>query len=231
MSATAALTSGPASVHRRSAPLARHAMVVAVAGVHVVAAWAFLQVDSVRQAAARMAPLMVALIEPAPPQVPPPPRHATSARPAQPPLRDLATEPLPAPLPLAVASIAPLAALAPQGAEVPAAPPAALAAPAPPHAPSPRTIAATAVRYLDPPAPAYPAASRRLGESGSVAVRVEIDTQGRPRQVLLARSSGFRRLDEAALAAVRAARFKPYTENGSPQVVWTTVPIDFELES
>lgn len=39
------------------------------------------------------------------------------------------------------------------------------------------------------------------------------------------------RLDQAALAAVRLARFKPYTENGVPQIVWTYVPIALELEN
>ena len=112
-------------------------------------------------------------------------------------------------------------------AEAPAAP----AAPPAPPAPPPRTIPATAVQYLDPPAPLYPAASRRLGESGRVLVRVEIDTHGRARQVQLMRSSGSLRLDDAALTAVRGARFKPYTENGEPLVVWTTVPIVFELEN
>lgn len=87
------------------------------------------------------------------------------------------------------------------------------------------------MEYIDPPAPTYPAASRRLNESGRVLIRVEIDAHGRARQVQLTRSSGSNRLDEAALAAVRAARFKPYTENGQPLVVWTTVPIVFELES
>ena len=85
--------------------------------------------------------------------------------------------------------------------------------------------------YLDPPAPVYPAASKRLGESGRVLLRVEIGIDGRARQVQVSRSSGSSRLDDAALAAVRAARFKPYTENGTPLVVWSTVPIIFELEN
>lgn len=72
--------------------------------------------------------------------------------------------------------------------------------------------------------------SRRLGESGRVLLRVEIDTQGRARQVHVTRSSGSSRLDDSAVAAVRAARFKPYTENGQPYVVWATVPILFEME-
>lgn len=108
-------------------------------------------------------------------------------------------------------------------------PPAPPAPPAPP--PTPKTIPATAVQYLDPPAPTYPSASKRLGESGRVLIRVEIDTVGRARQIQLIRSSGSSRLDQAAMAAVKAARFKPYTENGEPLVVWTTVPIDFELEN
>ena len=87
------------------------------------------------------------------------------------------------------------------------------------------------MQYLEQPAPSYPSASQRLGEHGQVLVRVEIDTNGRARQVKLARSSGSNRLDEAAMAAVKAARFKPYTENGTALVVWTTVPIVFELES
>lgn len=42
-------------------------------------------------------------------------------------------------------------------------------------------------------------------------------------------SSGFPRLDESALAAVRAVRFAPYLDRGVAAVVWTTVPIVFEL--
>jgi protein TonB len=105
-------------------------------------------------------------------------------------------------------------------------------APPPPPAPlpAPKTIPPTAVRYLEPPAPAYPAASRRLGEIGRVVLRVEIGTDGRARQVLLSRSSGHTRLDESASTSMRAARFVPYSENGVALVVWTLVPIEFELE-
>jgi protein TonB len=86
------------------------------------------------------------------------------------------------------------------------------------------------VQYLEPPAPEYPRLSRRNAESGRVLVRVFIDVAGAPREVQLAMPSGFARLDEAALAAVRKARFKPYTENGLPTEGWTTIPINFELE-
>ena len=61
-------------------------------------------------------------------------------------------------------------------------------------------------------------------------VRVLIDVAGLPRQLLVQESSGFARLDTSALTAVRATRFKPYTEAGVPQPVWVLVPIVFEPE-
>ncbi len=208
--------------------MARRALVAGVCCFHLLAAWALLQVDSVRQTVSEMAPMMVDLIAaPAPPILPAPP-------PAAPP-KPL-TPPPPVPVPVMVALpttdppptaivLAPAPEPPPPIAEAPSPAPVAAPAPSPP-----RSIPATAVQYLEPPAPIYPKASRRLGESGRVLVRVEIDTQGRARQVQLSRSSGSQRLDESALAAVRAARFKPYTENGEAMVVWTTVPISFELE-
>jgi protein TonB len=86
------------------------------------------------------------------------------------------------------------------------------------------------VQYLEPPAVDYPRASRRADEAGRVLLRVYIDEAGLPRQVLVSQSSGFVRLDEAAVAAMKRARFKPYTENGRPTAGWAPAPIDFELE-
>ncbi|MBI5271836.1 MAG: energy transducer TonB, partial [Burkholderiales bacterium] len=111
------------------------------------------------------------------------------------------------------------------------APPAPLAAPAPAAPPAPRLVPISAVSYLEPPQPVYPRASRRLREQGEVLLRVEVGADGRASQVRVHRSSGSPRLDEAALVAVRAARFRPYAENGVPLAVWTTVPIAFELEN
>jgi periplasmic protein TonB len=59
---------------------------------------------------------------------------------------------------------------------------------------------------------------------------VFIDAQGLPRTPQVTRSSGFARLDDAAIAAVQQARFRPYTENGQPTAGWASIPIDFELE-
>ncbi len=86
------------------------------------------------------------------------------------------------------------------------------------------------VRYIEPPTPTYPTASRRLGESGTVVVRVFVDEAGLPRTVQVAQSSGFGRLDEAAVTAVQQTRFVPYTENGQATAGWARIPFPFELE-
>jgi periplasmic protein TonB len=106
-----------------------------------------------------------------------------------------------------------------------------VATPAPAAPPAaPRELPASAIQYLEPPVPVYPRASRRLGESGLVVVRVFVDADGMPRQLQIAQSSGFVRLDDAALEGVRRARFKPPTENGRPTAGWARIPIPFELE-
>ena len=45
------------------------------------------------------------------------------------------------------------------------------------------------------------------------------------------RSSGFARLDEAAIAAVLKARFRPYSDNGQPLAGWALVPLSFDLQT
>ena len=76
----------------------------------------------------------------------------------------------------------------------------------------------------------YPRLSRRNGEAGRVMVRVYIDTAGLPRNAQVSATSGHARLDDAAVAAVQKARFRPYTENGQPTAGWASIPINFELE-
>lgn len=93
----------------------------------------------------------------------------------------------------------------------------------------PRTVAASAVQFLQAPAVVVPAMSRRLGESGTVVLKVVVDVRGLPRQIVLHQSSGYSRLDEQALQAMRQARFKPYMENGEPQEMLVLTPIEYEL--
>ena len=212
-----------------------------VLAAHIVATWGLLQIAPVRSATTETAPVFVSLVPaPAPqlpaarPQISPPSSRpqrrlapqstvpVLAALAAASPQSDVAPPPARSSEPLPAQASTPAAVLA-----QPSAPPAA----PPPAAPQiPRAIALTAVRYVVPPKPVYPSASRRLGETGEVWLRVEIDTEGRVREVTVQRSSGFPRLDESAVAAVRAVRFAPYIDNGVPQVVWTVVPVAFELQ-
>lgn len=56
------------------------------------------------------------------------------------------------------------------------------------------------------PAPLYPAIARRLRETGLVRVEVHLDTQNKVVKTFVVQSSGYPRLDEAALAAVKQWR-------------------------
>jgi len=93
----------------------------------------------------------------------------------------------------------------------------------------PKTIPASAVEYITTPQPAYPLYSRRARETGTVMLRVLISEDGLPTHIEIEKSSGYGRLDEAAMAAMKGARFKPYRENGRALAVWAPAPIVFEL--
>jgi periplasmic protein TonB len=77
--------------------------------------------------------------------------------------------------------------------------------------------------------PTYPPASRRAGEEGTVRLRVLVDERGRPSDVQVAQGSGFSRLDDAAVAAVRRWRFEAARNGGSAVSAWTQVSVTFKL--
>lgn len=85
--------------------------------------------------------------------------------------------------------------------------------------------------YLNNPPPAYPMMSRRLKEQGVTLLRVEVSREGRPQQVIVERSSGSSRLDNAASVAVRDWRFVPAREGDTAVAGWVTVPINWKLEN
>ena len=62
--------------------------------------------------------------------------------------------------------------------------------------------------------PDYPALSQRRGETGTAYVSFVVGLTGKLENIALKKSSGFVRLDDAALDAVRASACKPYMENG-----------------
>jgi periplasmic protein TonB len=213
-------------------PAHKRVVVAAILALHGALAWGLLQLTPVREALAEAAPMFVDLLAPPapepPPEPPPPPPRPIPKQPP-PPAPVISAAPAPAPAPFVVEPPPPEPAPpAPPEVPVVVAAPAPPAPPAPP--PPPKEIPASAIQYLEPPAPVYPRASRRLNESGLVVVRVYVDTDGHPRTVQVLQSSGYARLDDAAVEGVRRARFRPYTENGVPTAGWARIPIPFELE-
>lgn len=71
----------------------------------------------------------------------------------------------------------------------------------------------------------------RVGEEGTVTVRVLVDERGRAGEVRLAKSSGYSRLDEAAIAAIRKWTFAPAMRGAQSVPAWTTVRVTFQLNS
>jgi protein TonB len=103
--------------------------------------------------------------------------------------------------------------------------------PAAPAPPAPLTAPSFNAAYLNNPAPAYPALSRRTGEEGKVILRVLVNEKGLPDDVQVRTSSGHARLDDAAAATVRQWKFVPARRGDSATPAWVLVPISFSLRS
>lgn len=80
--------------------------------------------------------------------------------------------------------------------------------------------------------PDYPPSARRGDEQGKVVLSVLIGADGRVADVKVAQSSGFARLDQAAVNEARAHwRLRPATRNGTPFEQWLTLGVVFRLEN
>lgn len=77
--------------------------------------------------------------------------------------------------------------------------------------------------------PNYPAASRRVGEHGRLVLRVELDETGNITKVKIKESSGYKRLDEAGLAAVRTWQCDAAVRDGKAVRAVAMQPFDFIL--
>lgn len=206
--------------------------------LHLAALWA-LQGGLLRRAVEVIVPAQVLTEFITPTPVPRPPEPRPPQRPLQPPPPRTATPQTAAPAPavqaqpVAMADMAP-APTAPTGVvQAPAAPPIPVAAAATPVAPpaAPKIVLpSTDADYLNNPRPAYPPLSRRLGEQGKVIVRVLIGADGTAQRAEIRSSSGFERLDQAALATVLKWRYVPGRRDGVAEAMWFNVPIQFVLE-
>ena len=91
--------------------------------------------------------------------------------------------------------------------------PRSVAGPSGPHGPinsSGQSLTASLTRYVE---PVYPGAAIRDGERGAIVVELRVDERGSVREVKVVKSSGYQRLDEAALHAVRQWRFARATKD------------------
>ncbi|HVY06807.1 MAG TPA: energy transducer TonB [Burkholderiales bacterium] len=153
----------------------------------------------------------VVLPEPAPERAveppPPPPQSITEVPVAPPPAPVVVAAPVPQPI-----TPAPVAQLAQEPDEVTL------------------TSQMLAAIYLRNPKPSYPNLSRRLSEQGTVLVRVFVNVEGDATKIELKESSGFPRLDHAALDAVQGWKFVPAKKGEQAVAAWVIVPIKFSLK-
>ena len=161
---------------------------------------------------------------PVAPAPPPPVATPSPTPPAQVPPVEVADAPSTAPK----QAITAVASSYPQPAPAPA--PATAAAPAAPAraAPQARTPASVSAAQCD--KPDYPTASRRMDEEGTVSLRFLVGVDGKVIQSEIEKSSGFKRLDEAARAGLSKCRFQPATVDGRPEQAWASMKYTWRLE-
>ena len=113
--------------------------------------------------------------------------------------------------------------------EVSPAPPAPAPAPVPVASDPVALSGELALACPDRTPPSYPASARRLGETGQVMLRVELDERGDVSAVKVEHSSGSTDLDQAALVAVRAWHCQPPKRNGQAVRAVAMQPFNFTL--
>ena len=162
--------------------------------------------------------------QPEPPKPKPQPQPKVEPRPAPPlPKAPASERAVTAPPPPPVVDSEPAEETVPP---VEAAPEPAPAKPAPePAVIPPRSDAA----HLNNPAPVYPAMSRRLRETGRVLMDVYILANGQVGEVKLKQSSGFKRLDDAAMQAVKSWKYVPAKRGDEAIPFWYVQPLSFNL--
>ena len=174
-------------------------------------------------------PVEAVLLEEAKPDIPPPPP------PPPPPPKNLPPPP-PAYVPPAeiqVAAPPPVNAIAAvSNTPQPVAPPSPSPLPvqSTPQPASPPVQTAAVISAASCEKPDYPSASKRLEEEGTVQLKFLVGVDGKVIESAIEKSSGFRRLDEAARAGLSKCQFKPATLDGKPQQSWASLRYTWRLE-
>lgn len=96
---------------------------------------------------------------------------------------------------------------------------------------NPGPLPSTRLEYASAPAPIYPREAMLDGIEGTVLLKVLVDVDGKPLWVEIERSSGNRRLDDAARRQVlRKWMFRPAIRDGQAIQVFGMVPVSFSLQ-
>lgn len=77
--------------------------------------------------------------------------------------------------------------------------------------------------------PRYPAAALRARQQGTVVIELQIGLTGVVLDAHVVESSGWRLLDDAALAQLRQWHFDPARRDGVPFVSWFRQPVEFHI--
>ncbi len=86
-------------------------------------------------------------------------------------------------------------------------------------------------RYNAFPDTEYPSQSRRLGEEGKVIISILVQPDNSVGDVKVVQSSGFERLDSAAVEWYRKrGRFLAAVKDGQPIASWKTITVNFQLK-
>ncbi|MBL8630300.1 MAG: energy transducer TonB [Rhodospirillaceae bacterium] len=102
-----------------------------------------------------------------------------------------------------------------------------------------RPVAPAAVAAVVPPRsnprrpvtqPEYPPSSKRAGEEGVVVLQLYVLEDGKVGEAKVEKSSGFPKLDEAALKeALRSWKLLPATQGGKPLAMWYSFRVVFKI--
>jgi bla regulator protein BlaR1 len=78
--------------------------------------------------------------------------------------------------------------------------------------------------------PAYPEQELKQNHQGVVTLRFLVGTDGKVKESLIMKSSGYPALDDAALAAISKCSFNPPMASGMPVDAWIPVQYDWKAE-
>ncbi len=196
--------------------------VLAIVALHIGGLGLLAAMDVIHVAKPKPQPLVISLIaeQPAPPPAEAPQPKPVAVAKVQPVVI------APPPIVSVTTPTPPVVATAPTPA-----PPRMVVVSAAPAAPSgPVSVSDLSAKLIDGKPPRYPIESRRKREQGTVVLDILLNTDGTVASLAIAHSSGFDRLDKAALDAVRKWRWSPTMRGGQAVAVRGTFDFPFTLQ-